>query len=243
MRGIKTKSILIALILTSILFTSCNKDGITPSNNVTTVDKIITGYDQLSVSDQFIVYVTFSDTAESIKIEANTNLQQYITCEKQSDWLVIHLANDLNIDGSVVLNVYITTKRIYFFEGYGTSKIHLQNELIDSNLFVRLFDASTFNGTVHVNKLFSYLSFSSNLNLEGNSESFDIEAIDASSITSFDFETSYFTANLEGASNIYSTVNNELDVTASGASNVYYKGNGVIVNQILSGGSQIIKMD
>ena len=95
------KSILLALVAFSIITTSCKKnDDVTPSNNVTILDKTITGYTQLKVSDPFKVYVTFSDTEEKIQVEANSNLQQYITVEKQNNQLVIDLDNNLDINGS-----------------------------------------------------------------------------------------------------------------------------------------------
>ena len=241
----KTKTILLALFALSVVFTSCDKDeDVTPSTNVTTVTKTISGYTGVDVSEPFMVYVTFSDTEETIRIEANANLQQYITCEKQNDLLMISIDDNVDISGgNTVLKVYISTKQLDAFYGTGASSIQLQNELIGSNLMVELTGACTFTGTINVNQFNSELTGGSILNIVGNSGSFNIEATGASNMESYDFTTNDFTADLEGASNVYLTVQQELDVTATGASNVYYKGDGVIVNQNLSGGSQIIKMD
>jgi len=241
----KTKTILLALFALSLVFTSCDKDeDVTPSTNVTTVTKTISGYTGLDVSDPFMVYVTFSDAEEKIQIEANANLQQYITCEKQNDRLVISIDDNVDISGgNTVLKVYITTKQLDAFYGTGASSFQLQNELSGNNLLIELTGASFFTGTVDVNQLNSELTGASGLSLAGNSNSFNIDATGASNMTNYDFVTNYFTADLEGASNVYLTIQQELDVTATGASNVYCKGNGVIVNQNLSGGSQIIKMD
>ncbi len=241
----KTKTILLALFALSVIFTSCNKDeDVTPSNNVTTVTKTISGYSGVDVSDPFMVYVTFSDTEEKIQIEANANLQQYITCKKQNDLLMISIDDDVDISGgNTVLKVYITTKQLDSFYGTGASSIQLENELTGNNLLVELTGASTFTGTINIDQLDSDLTGGSNLNLVGNSGSFDIEATGASNMTSYDFVTNNFKADLEGACNVNLTVQQELDVKASGGSNVYYKGNGVIVDQNLSGGSQIIKVE
>lgn len=241
----KTKTILLALFAASVLFTSCKKDeDVTPSTNVTTVTKTINGYSGIDVSDRFMVYVTFSDTEETIQIEANANLQQYIICEKQNDLLMISIDNNVDISGgNTVLKVYITTKQLDSFYGNGASSIQLQNELNGSDLLIELTGASTFTGTVQVNQLNSELTGASGLNLDGYSGYFDIEATGASNMTNYDFVSNYFTADLEGACNVYLTVQQELDVQASGGSNVYYKGDGVIVNQNLTGGSQIIKVE
>jgi len=236
----KTKSILVALFALSILFTSCKKnDDFTPSNNVTTVDKNITGYTQLNVSDPFKVYVTFSDTKEEIKVEANSNLQQYITVEKQNNQLVIYVDDNVNIDGSVVLNVYITTKQLDAFYAAGATTIQLKNELNATNVTIDLTGASTFSGTMFVNALNTDLTGGSNINISGTSASVELNATGASGMKDYGFETDNFTCDLEGASNAHLTVQQTLNVKANGASNVYYKGAGTVNSQNLSGGSTI----
>lgn len=241
----KTKSILITILTISVLFASCNKDThVSPSGNITTVNKSITGYTELHVEDQFKVYVEFSDTEESIQIEANFNLQAYISVVKQDDRLNINLSNNVNIsDGNAVLNIYITTKQLDKFYGEGASSIELQNELINENLVIELIGASNFRGSVTVDHLSSKLIGASNLEISGSSNSLNIESEGGSNLNDYDFETNHLNADLEGGCNLFLTVQSELDVKAKGGSNVYYKGNGVIVDQNLSGGSQIIKMD
>jgi len=240
----KTKSILTVLFAVGILITSCKKnDDVTPSNNVTTVNKTITGYTQLNVSDPFKVYVTFSDTEESIQIEANQNLQQYITCEKKNNELVISLDDNVNINGSTTLNVYITTKQLNTFYAAGASTIQLQNELNGGNVTLELTGACSFSGTMNIDKLNSNLSGASNLNLLGTSNSIELDATGASNLTDFGFETNSLTCDLDGGCEVSVTVEQSLSVKATGASNVYYKGNGVVSSQDLNGGSTIQKLN
>lgn len=240
----KTKSILLALFALSILFTSCKKnDDITPSNDVTTVNKNITGYTQLNVSDPFKVYVTSSDTEEKIQVEANSNLQQYITVEKQNNQLVISLDNKVDIKGSSTLNVYITTKQLNAFYATGASTIQLQNELNGGNVTVELTGACTLQGTMFVNDLNVDITGASYLNISGSSASVDLKAMGGSHLKDYGFETNNFTCDLEGASNAYLTIKQTLSVKANGASNVYYKGTGSVSSQKLTGGSTIQKVN
>ncbi len=240
----KTKSILIALLALSILTTSCNKnDDVKPSNNVTTIDKTISGYTQLSVSDPFKVYVTFSDTEEKIQIEANSNLQQYINVNKQGNQLVIDLDNNLEINGSSILNVYITTKTLDAFYATGASTIKLQNELYESNVSIKLSGACTLSGSLVVTELNADLEGASNLNLLGSASTVELEANGSSNMMDYGFETSNFKCDINGASNVYLTIQESMNIEASGGSNIYYKGNGVVNNQDLNGGSTIQKMD
>ena len=239
----KINSIFIALIALSVLFTSCKKnDDVTPSNQVTTIDKTITGYTQLNVSDPFKVYVTFSDVEEKIQVEANANLHQYIRVEKQNNQLVIYLANNINISGSSVLNVYVSTKHLDAFYAAGASKIQLENELNANEVKVKLAGACTFSGSLYVDLLDADLDGASNMNISGSSNSFEIDATGASNMMDYGFETNNFNCDLEGGCNAHLTVKQTLTVKANGASNVYYKGDGVVGSQHLNGGSSIQKM-
>lgn len=240
----KTKSILAVLFAVGVLFTSCKKnDDVTPSNNVTTVNKTITGYSQLNVSDPFKVYVTFSDTEESIQIEANQNLQQYITCEKKNNELVIYLDDNIDIKGASTLIVYITTKQLDAFSAAGATTIQLQNELNGGNVTVELTGACSFSGTMNIDKLNASITGSSNLILTGSSNSIELDATGASDFTDFGFETNNLTCDLDGGCDVSVTVEQTLSVKATGASNVYYKGNGVVSSQNLNGGSTIQKIN
>lgn len=241
----KTKSVLFVILTMSVLFTACDEDhSVIPSGNVTTVNKTITGYTKVNVSGPFSLYVTFSNTDEIIEIEANENLHEFIIVEKQGDQLIIQLANNVSINGgNAVLNVYVTTKQLDAFYGVGAVKIQLQNDLLGDNLLVELTGASNFKGFVQVNQLSAKITGASIMDLTGNSDLFNMEATGASNLGGYDFETNDFIADLDGACNIYLTVQQSLDVTAAGASNVYYKGSGVITDQNLSGGSKIVKMD
>ena len=240
----KTTTILLALFALTVLFTSCDKDeDVIPSNNVTTIEKNISGYSKLNVSDPFTVNITFSDSEEKILVEANNNLQAYINVEKQNNWLVIWLDDNVNIDGNSTLNIYITTNNINEFDATGAAGIYLQNDLNTNDIEIDLTGACYFSGTVYATDLNSNLTGASKLNITGEVNSFDIEAAGGSTMEGFDFMTKHFVAELEGASNVSLTVTEDLNVKANGASNVYYKGDGVIESQDLSGGSQIVKME
>ena len=61
-------------------------------------------------------------------------------------------------------------------------------------------------------------------------------------IKDYGLETDHLNAELSGASNVSLTINEEIDIEASGASILKYKGNAVITNQDLSGASSVKKM-
>lgn len=241
----KTKVILAAILSLGILFTSCNDDDLhlVPSDKITSKTISVSGISQLDVSDLFNVQVTFSETEESVVVESNENIHQIINIKQDGETLNIGLDENSTISGTPVLNVYIKTASIEKVQAAGASKIEFKNPLLGSILEIDLEGACLFTGEIQVDELFSNLLGASVMNISGEANVFEIDGEGASKMTGFEFTCDDLKAVLYGASDISLTVNEKLDVTASGASNVYYKGNGVIEKQNLSDTSKITKLD
>lgn len=241
----KIKSILIAFIGLTIFFTSCSKmmNCVTPSGEVTQEEKAFTNFSELDVQDAFQVYVTFSESEESVRVEANRNLHTHIQISQYNDRLTVQLANNLNIKGDVTLKLHITMKELTDVVASGATHVKLQNQLIGEHLNMDLHGASSLNGDMLVNSLYSNISGSSNISISGNANAFELVASGASNMDGYDFETSAFTADLEGACNARLTIQESINIRAEGASNLYYKGDAVVRSQDLSGASNIIKVN
>jgi len=241
----KTKVILLAILGLGFIFTSCEKDdfNVVPSAKVTTTSFSASNISQLDVSDVFNVYVSFSATEESVQVEANENLHSLIEMSQSGNKLIIGLQKNTSISGAPVLNVYIKTATLSTVKAEGAASVEFENLLKASKLDLEITGAAKVSGNIEVNDLVANLLGASILNVYGNSDSFDIDAEGASEMTGFDFVTKNLKASLSGGSNISLTINQKLDVTASGASNVYYKGSGAIEKQNLKDASKIVKMD
>ena len=242
----QTKAMFLSLIILGTLFISCEKENlkIVPSNNVSSQQHDISDFDELDISDPFNVYVTFDENEQTLRIEANDNLHSVIEVEQKNGKLSIELEKNTSIkNGEAVLNVFLTTNNIETIRAQGAAHIQLQNQWNVEQAEIELTGASSFRGTLSADQLYTNLLGASNLDIQGTANVFEIEAEGASNMIDFDFETNELTADLRGASNVSVTVHDKLNVDAEGASTVYYKGNGIIKNQSLSGGSQIIKVE
>jgi len=241
----KTKGFLLAILGLVFIFTSCEKDdfNVVPSAKVATTNFSASNISQLDVSDLFNVYISFSATEESVQVEANENLHSLIEMSQSGSELIIGLQKNTSISGAPVLNVYIKTATLSTVKAEGAASVEFENLLKASKLDLEITGAAKVSGNIEVGDLVANLLGASILNVSGNSDSFDIDAEGASEMIGFDFVTKNLKASLSGGSNISLTINQRLDVTASGASNVYYKGSGVIEKQNLKDASKIVKMD
>lgn len=237
----KTKSIYIGLIgICSLLF-SCDRETIRASNTVTTEEVNFSDYSGLRISNAFNAYVTFSDTEEKIEIEANENLHDYIIVAKERNTLVVKFRRNTNLRGNVTLNIYISTGNITNFDVSGASSITLENELVSQNTSIELSGASNFYGEISTSRLELDARGASGIDIFGSTDHLDASLEGSSGLRDYDLAVKHLDIRLSGASDAYLSVAETLDISASGASALNYKGDAAIGRKKLSGASQIIK--
>ncbi|RAJ15956.1 head GIN domain-containing protein [Arenibacter echinorum] len=237
----KTKSIGIGLILLCSLILSCDHEVIRVRGDITTREESFSGYSALKVSDPFNTYVRFSDTEEKIEIEANDNLHDNIIVEMVDGTLRIRLKNHTIIRGNPTLNAYIVTKRITDFDLSGASKLSLESELVASDVSIELSGASEFTGELNLEQLDLEASGAADIDLFGQVDKLDVSLSGASNLKNYDLSVKALDIRLSGASDAYLSVTETIDIDASGASKLRYKGSPIIVKSKLSGASEIIK--
>ncbi len=228
------------------IFSSCDNStsSIFPSDTITTEIRTVRDFYGIDASTTFKVYVTLSDSVESVEIRANENLQRYVEAEEQGGNLVLKLADGVNVSGGkLVLEAYVTTRSLSEFSVSEASGIYLQNALSISEVDIDLSEVSSFAGEIHTTSLNCNLSDASVSNLSGTATTLNMDISDASSFSDFDMAVDYLYADISDASSAYITVNTSFTASLSGASNLYYKGNGVNDNSETSGASNIIKVD
>lgn len=239
----KTKSIIFALIVALGTLTSCDHETIRASDEVSSLDYAIPDYSALKVSNAFNTSVTFSDTEESIRIQANENLHDRIIVKRDGNALIIKLKPLTNVRGNATLNAYIVTKDIASFELSGASKLILENIWNTTNGSIELSGASNFTGEVAVDRLNLDMSGASSLDLFGTASSLDADLAGSSDIRDFDLSVKDLKMEMAGASEASLTVRESIDIKASGASSLKFKGDAKITYKRLSGASEIVKID
>lgn len=234
----KVKAIF-GILLALALLNSCDHDTIRASGQVTSLDYSIPAYSELKVSDAFHAYVTFSDTEESVRVEANDNLHDRIVVQKEGKALVVRLKNFTNVRGNATMNVYITTKNIATFDLSGASRVTLDNEWTVSDGRIDLSGASNFLGGVTAERLYLDTTGASSLDLFGSVSSLNAKLKGSSDIKDFDLQVAHLNIALSGSSEAFLSVAETIDIEASGSSTLHYKGEATVNSQKLSGSSEI----
>ncbi len=240
----KTNLLTLTILSATLFLFSCDihDDHVVPSSSITTTQATFSDYNGIDASTAFTVYIDFSNDEESIEIEANDNLHQYIEVKKQNGVLFIGIEDNVHVRGNATLNAYITTKDLSSFSASGASRIIVEDLVETNNAQIYLSGASNFKGQFNVDQLYSDLSGASILDIDGFSNDFELDASGASVLRNYVFSTNKMKADLSGASKAYLTVEEEIDIEASGASSLTFKGNAIITHQDLSGASTVKKM-
>ena len=230
------------LVGMSILLGGCEiNNSIVSSSNVTTQERFVQDYSGIEVSSAFLVDVEYSDTEESIIIETNENLLEYIEIEKVNGVLRIKIRNHINIRGVSTFKAHIKTKNyLSSFSASEASRITLVNSQVSTDVIVSLSGASFLRGTITANSITAFVDGASNAAINGSADTFNLRADGASLAGSFDIIAQNTIIRLSGASKASVTVNGNIDLKASGASVLTYKGTASVSHLDLSGSSQIV---
>jgi hypothetical protein len=194
----------------------------------------------ISVTNAFDVYLT-QGNEEKVAVSAGEAKDlDHIIVEVKNGVLQIGWENKGKwVKGNKKLKAYISFKEIDKLKASGACNVSIVGVLKANDLLVDMSGASDLKGKLDTKQLTFDISGASDIKITGTAAKLDIEASGASSFKGFDLSTDYCNARASGASAIRVTVNKELSATASGASDIDYKGTGVIRDIKTSGASSV----
>lgn len=200
------------------------------------------GFHAINVSNAFDVYLIQSNQ-EAVAVSASeAKYKERIKVEVKDGTLFIKYDSEGKFwnKGDKKLKAYISFKDIDKLNISGACDVFINGSIKTSNLDIKQSGASDLRGKLEIsNKLTIDLSGASDMQVTGNATTAIIEASGACDFKGYDLVTETCDARASGASDIKITVNKELSAQASGASDVHYKGSGVIKDLKSSGSSSV----
>lgn len=141
--------------------------------------------------------------------------------------------------GNKKLKAYVSFKTLNKLNASGASDVTVTGKITGDKLTMVFTGASDFRGAVQVQTLDMNLSGASDAVVTGSAANTKVDASGASHLKAFDLQVEVCNAEASGASDIWVTINKELNANASGASSIQYRGNGVVRNLKTGGASSI----
>ena len=212
------------------------------SGHIVSDTRSASGFHSIEVSGAIDVYVK-QDSSTAVKVEADDNLLQYVEVFTENSTLVIKTRSHRWLRPTNKIKVYVSNPLYREFEISGASSIRSENEITSSEMLrVDLSGASNAKLEFNAPRISADLTGASDLTIRGKTRDFEAGASGASQIKCFDLLTENTDVEASGASSaeVYASV--RLAGSASGASNIKYKGN-AIPNINSSGASGVNKID
>lgn len=248
-KRLKTKNMkkeviyLLSSITLGFCLIACDEETIEASEGTTERSYSFSDYTGVRIEGAFKADITFSETEESIIVESNENLQDKIVVQKEGNLLRFDLAKDIGVRGDIVLKAHIKTKSLSYFKADGVSDITLKNKLSAPISEIDISGSSNFYGEIDVDTLRLNISGTSDVDIYGRAHLLQASLSTSSDLKDYDFAVDKLEIDLKGACESYLTVNEHIDIEASGTSALNYKGSASILNQNLSGVAKINKKD
>jgi len=240
----------LSILFTFLAFSAFAQRGnnfIKLSKNITTETKEITGFSKIDVSEDFKVYLRFSESVEKVEIEANENLHDLIQVEQEGEVLRISTksystsfnSRNKNSGAQERLAAYITIKRLTEIKADEDVKIILKDQFFGDKLTIDLNEDCILAGELDVQELVVNLNEDSVLDIGGSAKEMTVVAIEDSMIKGLDFVVDDLDIKLIEDSMAKLTVNGDINLRARGDSYFYHQGNGVFLKKLLTGDSEI----
>lgn len=230
------------LIFVAMAFTATAQKQIVVDPNATM--RTLNGtFNKIKVSNGINLYLSQSST-HSIAVSAtDEKYRERIKTIIENHVLKIYFEEDKawRNNSNRNLKAYVSFKELEELEASGASDVLVAGSIQANSFKLSMSGASDFTGDIKASVLSIDLSGASDINITGKATTVNIESSGASDVKGYGLLADVCNAKASGASDINITVNERIEAHASGASNIYYKGNGVIKEMHSTGASNIVK--
>ena len=201
--------------------------------------RTVESFHGINVSNAFDVYLSQGNEEGLAVSSSDKDFVSMITTEVRNGILFIGLEKMRWYKGNKKLKAYISFKKLDKINISGACDVFVNNMLKATDLKIDLSGASDLKGKIEVVNLDIDISGASDMTLSGKATQLKINASGASNFKGENFSVDYCTADASGASDIKITVNKELSANVSGASDLRYKGEGLIRDIRTSGAGSV----
>jgi len=230
------KKLLFSLLVTGLITTASAQKTI---NDPNAEKRNVSGFHAIEVGGGIDLYL--SQGEEAVAVSASKNeYRARIKTEVKGGVLKIWYEwnSNLRFDWSNhKLKAYVSFKDIDRLEGSGGSDISVDGSIKVAKLAMEVSGGSDFDGKVETGELNIQASGGSDVRISGKTDRLIIDASGGSDFKGYDLASDICNVEASGGSDIQVTVNKELSANASGGSDVYYKGTGLIRDLKTSGSS------
>lgn len=221
----------IVLLTTSLQAQKWNKDVKTSKE-----DRTVKSFTKVSLSGGIDLTIE-QGNSKTISVEASDNAMEYLVTEVKNGTLKIYF--DKNIRRVKKAHVFISVDDLEKISASGGSDIESKGKLKFDKLAIHSSGGSDIELELEVRHLDCHTSGGSDVDLDGSAETLDLHASGGSDFKGFNFKTKEAKVSASGGSDSNVYASESIEVRASGASDVNFKGDPKQTKLKSSGSSDI----
>lgn len=194
------------------------------SGNVVTRTVEVKPFTVLEIGGIYDVYITQGST-ESVKIEADDNLLEFVTVENVKDALVLSSDCKMNIKRPFTMKVHVTVKDLKELNVDGIGDVISEGNIRGSQLKVSNSGVGDVKLALEYNSLNLDYSSVGNIHLSGTVNDAEMMCSGVGNVKAFDLVVQNLELNHNGVGNTEVNASESLDINFSGIGDVVYTGN------------------
>lgn len=176
--------------------------------------------------------------APGVRVEAESNLQEYIKTEVSGGRLMIGFTDNVNISNHKPIRIYVTMNELDWVKASSSSKIAFKGAFTGDDLEVDVSSSANVSGlNFSGGDIRLEASSSGKIELAGTGNQIRAKASSSGRIMAGDCKVKNGRVAASSGANIYLNVSGELDASASSGGTVRYQGSPSVDADTSSGGS------
>lgn len=182
--------------------------------------------------EKVVIEVNDKKFIDRLKVEVVKNVL-VIRTEKGDKWE--------NSRSDLTVKVFVTYTNLKRLEGSGATNFFADDQINTEEFVIKLSGANNTKLNIKSGSLQVETSGASNLTLTGQADDLGIKSAGASNVKAYDLKAGEVHAETSGVANVYVSAQDELEVKASGLSNINYKGNAKVITREVSKMANVTK--
>jgi len=221
MKTLKFLSLILVVSITSCTYAQY-KPKVTGSGKVVTKDRKAEYFNSIKVSAGIDVYLT-QGSNESIKLEADDNLHEYIMTEVIGGTLKIY--TEANIRHAEAKIVHVTMKDVESLSVSSAGDIIGKSPIKTEELDLAASSAGDIKLSINVKSLRCNISSAGDITLEGTADELEADLSSAGDLKAYELSTKIADVSTSSAGDAKITVTEKLVARTSSAGDIHYQGN------------------
>lgn len=238
MKKLNSITAAILILLVTVTCQAQNRKTVYGDNNVVTKERKAGSFSGIRVSTGIDVYLKQDDN-QSIKVEADENLHEYILTEIEGDVLVVY--TEVNIRDAEAKKVYVTMKEVKSVKASSAGDVIGQSPVKTDDIEIDASSAGDIKLEVYAKEIEVDISSSGDVTLKGESDVLEADLSSAGNLNATGLRVREAEVNVSSAGDADINVYEKLQARASSAGDVHYSGNPKYVDAHSSSAGSIHK--